>query len=507
MAGPVRVTFEPPPGVVSNETIYSIPGAWADAINVRFVDGKAETLGGYEALFPTALTGTCRNAFNWTNVLGDWNIAFGTHSKLYVFTSDVLSDITPSGLSTGASSNGASNRAWGSGTWGSGTWGTPLSSTRLRTWSLAPWGQTLLASPRFGTLYQWANDPGIHAAGITQAPDSITIMRVAAKQRICIAFGCSEELSGNFNPLCVRWSDTEDLTDWTTSSSNNAGEYILNGGGQIVAAEQVAGAFGIWTDKSLHQMFYSGGTDIFQFDLIDENCGAIGPNAVATLNGVAYWVGKDKRIRGWAGYGTKPVILESPIWRDFADNIVDAQAEKIILSSNTRFGEIWIFYPDGRDGTENSRAIFFKVTPEVLVWSKSDFARTAYCDAGVLTYPAGVDPDGAVFNHEKGTQANGDDLSWSLRSAAQYLDEAERVLQVQTFTPDFKGQEDAISMTLHTRARPQSISVTKGPYAIAPNSSKVDFRASGAIAEIAFEGTSYVRFGKPSFDTEVCGRR
>jgi len=507
MARQVRVALDPPPGIISDNTIYSIQGAWADASNIRWTEGKPETIGGYQELFATDLTGTCRNVFNWTNVLGNTNVAFGTHSKLYVFVDSVLSDITPSGLATGSADNGGTSRAWGTGTWGSGTWGTPLSSTRLRTWSLAPWGQTLLAAPRYGPLYQWSNDPAVDAAEITQSPDSITVMRVASKQRVCIAFGCNEELTGTFNPLCVRWTDNEDLTDWTTGASDNAGEYILNGGGQIVAAEQVGDAFGIWTDKSLTQMSYTGGTDIFQFDLIDENCGAIGPNAVAVLNAVSYWVGKDKRIRAWAGYGTKPVILESPIWKEFADNIVEAQAEKIVLSSITRFGEIWIFYPDSRDGTENSRSIFFKVGNEGLIWSRSSFARTAFCDAGVLTYPVGVSSAGDVYNHESGTDANGSDPTWSLRSAGQYLDESERVLMITRFIPDFKGQEDTISMTIYMRARPQSSTVTKGPYSITTSATKVDFRASGAIAEVAFSGANYNRFGKPLFDAEVCGTR
>jgi hypothetical protein len=125
----------------------------------------------------------------------------------------------------------------------------------------------------------------------------------------------------------------------------------------------------------------------------------------------------------------------------------------------------------------------------------------------VLTYPVGAHPDGAVFNHESGTGANGGDLVWSVRSAAQYLDEAERVLQVQMFTPDFKDQEDAISMTLRMRPRPQSTAVIKGPYSITTDKTKIDFRASGAIAEIEFSGINYVRFGKPSFDAILTGTR
>jgi hypothetical protein len=35
------------------------------------------------------------------------------------------------------------------------------------------------------------------------------------------------------------------------------------------------------------------------------------------MNGVAYFVGKDKRVRAWGGYGTKPIVIDCPIWKEF----------------------------------------------------------------------------------------------------------------------------------------------------------------------------------------------
>lgn len=504
----MRVPFDPPPGLASNDTIYSARGAYATADNIRWEDGRPQTIGGFAKTFATALTGVCRNAFNWSNNVGKANIAFGTNSKLYIYVDGTLADITPTGLAAGGASNGSLGYAYGMGTYGGSYYSIPQSQHKLRTWSFGAWGQTLLASPRYGTLYQWSNDTGTLAQEITEAPDIITIMRVNAKRRQVVAFGCNEELSNNFNPLCIRWCDFEILTDWTTGSADNAGEQILNGGGQIVAAEQVGDVFGIWTDKDLHQMTYVGDPDqTYQFDVVDTNCGIIGPNAICTMNGIAYWVGKDRRIRAWAGYGSKPVVVDCPIWKEFADNILEAQIDKTALSSNTKFGEIWIFYPDTRDGTENSRAVFFKVGPEGVLWSKSSLARTAFCDSGVLSYPIGVTSAGVVHNHEYGSTADGSSLSWSLTSAGQYLDEAERTLQVQSISPDFKDQENAISLTASVRARPQSTPVVKGPYTIAVDAAKKDFRFTGAIAELEFSGTGYVRFGKPTFDAIVTGQR
>jgi hypothetical protein len=503
-----RVAFDPPPGLNSNDTIYAVPGAWATATNMRWEDNRAQTVGGYTKTFASALTGSCRNVFNWSNNTGKANIAFGTHSKLYVYVDGALADITPAGLAAGSSSTGGQGSAYGMGTYGGGYYSVPASQYKLRTWSLGAWGQTLLASPRFQTLYQWSNDPGTIAQEITQAPDTIAAMRVNSKTRQAIAFGCNEELTGNYNPLAIRWCKSEDLTIWTTAADNNAGEYILSGGGQIVTGEQVGDVHGVWTDKDLYQMLYVGDPgQTYQFDIVDTNCGIAGPNAVCVMGGVAYFLGKDKRIRAWGGYGTKPVVIDCPIWKDFADNIVDLQIDKVVLSSNTKFGEIWLFYPDTRDGTENSRAIFFKIAGQGVLWSKSDFARSAFCDSGVLSYPIGVTPAGVVHNHEYGATADGSSLSWSIKSAAQYLNEAEQTLQVQRIRPDFKGQTANITLTAYVRAHPQSSATTKGPYTLATSTVKKDIRFTGAIAELEWAGTGYARFGKPTFDAIGAGSR
>ncbi|MGE5721433.1 MAG: hypothetical protein ACM3YM_03150 [Sphingomonadales bacterium] len=502
----MRVAFEPPAGIASNDTIYASPGAWADVSNLRFVDGRPQTIGGWSAMFAPALTGLCRNVFNWTNLTGVQNVAFGTHTALQVYLAGVLATITPSGLVAGSADNVAGGAGYGVGPYGIGSFSVPAAVFRLRTWSLDSWGQTLLAAPRFGTLYQWANDTGVAAAAVANAPAAMAAMLVTPERQV-LALGCSEEVSGDYNPLCIRGCDIENLTVWATASDNNGFEHVLEGGGQIVAGRMVGPVVGVWTDNALHQGTFLGNPDqTYQFDVVDENCGAVGPNAVCTLRGAAYWIGKDMQIRAWS-YGTNPQIIPCPIWKEFADNVVAAQADKIVAVSNSRFDEIWFFYPDSRDGSENSRYIAFAIAADGPKWSRGQIARSASCDAGVLTYPVGVSPAGAVYNHETGSTADGASLDWSARSAAQYLGEGETVLQVQRVRPDFKGQQAAIALTAFARAHPQAAPVIKGPFAIAPGAAKIDLRFSGAIVELQFSGTNYVRFGKPTFDAVPLGRR
>ena len=67
-----------------------------------------------------------------------------------------------------------------------------------------------------------------------------------------MAFGCNEEASGVFNPRCIRFSDIEDPTDWTSTATNNADEFILQGSGIIVGAQLVGDYIFVWTNNEMY---------------------------------------------------------------------------------------------------------------------------------------------------------------------------------------------------------------------------------------------------------------
>jgi hypothetical protein len=87
---------------------------------------------------------------------------------------------------------------------------------------------------------------------------------------------------------------------------------------------------------------------------------------------------------------------------------------------------------------------------------------------------------------------------------------------VRRIVPDFKGQAGDgiapgnIEVTLYVRDKPQSASITKGPYLLAPGTAKRDVRASGMIfsAKIAGAGDALaVRLGKIILDVVPLGER
>ena len=485
-----RFTYELdlPPGLNSDETTFSAKGRWVDGNNVRFSAGKPEVVGVFTKLNATQLTGVIWGIYPFSRS-DSVSIAYGTASKLYVGVGAAApDDRTPSGLGTG----------WDS-------------------WSFASWGETLLAAPEGGKLYEQSGTGA--ATEVTQAPDQITFMLVTPERQV-LAFGCNEEVSGTFNGRCIRGSDIEDYTDWTTSSTNNAFEHILDGGSQIIGARMVGPYVAVWTDTSLYMgQFLGDPSQTYRFDLVANGCGLVGPNAITVMNGVAYWFGGDFQLRAWAP-GSLPTIITCPIRGHMVETILPSlvQARRIHTCGINRFNEVWIHYPTPIGGYR-----YIAVCLNDGSWFRGNIARTAMVDDAILnafladnhrTTVLAASVDRYIHVHEcERTQASPEGPSWYIQSGDFYIDSSNRRVMVQRMLPNVTYQNNTINLTLFCRDRPDSSAVAKGPYAIADGATKVDFRASGKVIsfKLSDDQTNQivppVRLGKPVFDVVPLGER
>lgn len=472
------IPFTLPPGLNSDDTTFSAEGRWADGNNIRFWQGKPQAIGGNGSA-TTTLTGAVRAIFqSGLGVAGK----VATQTKLYSvgqsFTSNT--DVTPA-----AAQNAAA-------------------------WSLQPWGSILLAVPRGGTLYEQSGTS--QATEVTQAPDQITRMLVTPQRQV-LALACNEEVSGTFNGLCIRGCDLEDYTDWTTSSTNNAFEHILDSGGAIKGGDIVGAYVGVWTESVLYiGQFLGDPGQTYRFDPVSDGCGLANSEALCVAHGVAYWVGPDFQLKAWSPGGL-PYIIPCPILKDVLTNKIAGANLGVVVRANHRFDEIWIFYADARDSaTENSRYIAYSI-PEsraagAPVWFRGQLARTMMFDAGLTASGSSVimgDSSGNIYRHELDTTAP---TSCHIQSADQYFSNSQRRMMVRSFIPDFEYQSGDVALTLTVRDRPQSTAVTKGPYTVTTAMNKKDFRASGKLMSMKFSATAqYFRLGKPVFDAVPMGER
>jgi hypothetical protein len=497
-----------------DDTSFAGSGRWADGSNVRFRLGRAQVIGGWESLTSQPLTGVCRTVFPWTDNAAVLNIAFGTHSKLQLWQGGALFDITPASGFTAGAVDGAGSAGYGTGAFGMGGYGLPSTTDYFPlTWSFGAWGQQLLASPRNQTIFAWTNNTASKAAALANAPANVTNMLVAPLSGgyQVFALGCNEEVSGTFNPLCIRHSSIRNNTQWSTAASGStAREYVLTGGGRIVAGRMCGPYMLVWTSDALFLGTYVGSLiQPWRFDRVGRNCGLIGPNAAVVVGQTAFWASPDRQFYRY-GVGGQPEPIVCPIRQAFADRLAASQGDKVVASSNAEFSEIRFDYPDSRDGYENSRYLGLCVVgPDTGAWHRGEMARTAFVDAGPSLYPVGVTDAGKVYHHEKGHSADGHPFAWFIETADSYLDPESRLL-VRGVWPDFKDQAGPVTVSVAARGHPQDVERVISAPAMAPGDPKADFLISGRLFKVRFAGASAptaCRIGQPVFDVAPAGLR
>lgn len=501
--------FAPPTGLVSDDTVFSAPGRWKDASGARFYDGNWQATAGFESLTTDLLNGVCRAVFAWTDISNFLDVAFGHHLGLQVWQGGALYDITPASGFTPGSIDGTGGAGYGTGDFGVGTYGSPSTADYFPlTWSLASYETgDLYANPRNQGIFRWQQDPATPAALLDNAPAACTYI-LSTDSRQIMALGCSPEddNTGPADPLTIRFSDIEDTTDWTTTTSNNAGEVVLNGGGRIVTGRVIGPYVFVWTTVSLFLGTYVGDpTQTWRFDKVGDHCGAIGPGAPVITGQSAAWISPDAQF--WnCTLGGAPQPVACSIRKEFADNISPGQFDKIVGATISTYQEVKWFYPDARDGLENSRDI--TVSPQG--WCHGQLARTAYVDSGPADAPVGCTVAGNAYWHEKGNTADGGVLSGFIESTDFYIDEDQKALKIEGIWPNFKDQIGPLTMTVFVRENPQSVERVKGPFTLTPGMSKKSLNFSCAIARVRFDWSSapaYVRGGKQEFDAQPIGKR
>lgn len=256
---------------------------------------------------------------------------------------------------------------WGAGTWSRGTWGSSAnlaaSGQTLRIWSHDNFGEDLLINVRDEGIYYWDKTNGTSAravelSSLTGANTTPTIAKkvlVSDRDRHIIAFGCDPENNiGTQDPLLIRFSDQESLTEWNSLPTNTAGDLRLGSGSAIVNAIETRQQILVFTDTSLHTMQYLGPPFTFGINLVSENTTIAGPLAAIPVEDNVFWMGAQE----FYVYGGTVQRLPCTV-RDYVfSDINEDQLEKVTAGSNTAFSEVWWFYPSA-SSTENDRYVVY----------------------------------------------------------------------------------------------------------------------------------------------------
>tara|TARA_Y100000385_G_C13099478_1_gene643532 strand:+ start:1645 stop:3759 length:2115 start_codon:yes stop_codon:yes gene_type:complete len=297
---------------------------------------------------------------------------------------------------------------WGTDTWSRGAWGSAsdltVSGATLRIWSHDNFGEDLLINVRDGGIYYWdkssgLNNPAVLLSGLTSANRTPTIAKqvlVSDKDRHIIAFGCDPETDiGTQDPLLIRFSSQESLTDWAATITNTAGDLRIGAGSEIITAVETRQQVLVFTDVSLHAMQFLGPPFTFGINTVSENITTAGPLCAVAVNDSVFWMGR-KEFYVYAGAVKRlPCTVRDYVFSDFNEN----QIEKVSAATNTAFSEIWWFYPS-KSSEENDRYVVFNY--EQQVWYYGNLSRTCWVDRGVDELPIAASPDHYLYEHESG---------------------------------------------------------------------------------------------------------
>jgi len=245
---------------------------------------------------------------------------------------------------------------------------------------------------------QYISPRGVLVSSLTGAssvPLYQNYMLVSDTSRFVILFGTNDIGSTILDPMLIRWSDQESVTEWSPAVTNQAGSLRLSHGSQIVTALQSRQEIIIWTDSSLYNLQYLGPPYVWGNQLLSDNVSIAGPNAMAVAAGVVYWMGVDKFYKYDGQVQTLSCDLRQFIYNDI--NLL--QFDQVYSSTNEGFNEVWWFFCTA-DSNVIDRYVVYNYLEKV--WYYGSMGRTAWLDTGLRNYPIAATYDYNLVNHEEG---------------------------------------------------------------------------------------------------------
>jgi hypothetical protein len=246
-------------------------------------------------------------------------------------------------------------------------WGSPATTgigIQLRLWSQSNYGEDLVINPRGGAMYYWANNASANvydrcqiikaSTGIvtkagtitpdTTCPSLVNFVLISDSSRFTFAFGTNDP-TGTYastaqDPMQVRWSDQNTVATWTPAITNQAGGIKLSHGSQIITAIQTRQEILVFTDAALYSFQYLGAPYVWGNQLLGDNISIAGPNVVAVVNNVTYWMGADKFYVYSGRIETLPCSLRQFVF----DNINLTESYQFCSGTSEGYSEVWWFY-------------------------------------------------------------------------------------------------------------------------------------------------------------------
>ncbi len=426
-------------------------------------------------------------------------------------------------------------------------------------WSLSNFGQVLVATIANGKTFTWnagaASPLTVRASTSTSGfstsanPTATRVTLVSPTTRHLIHLGTETTIGDTTtqDDMFIRFSDQENINEYTPTSINSAGSQRLQDGTKIMGSLKAKETILVWTDNALYTMKFIGAPFTFGFEQVGTNCGLIGKNAAVEIDGAAFWMSNNGFFMFDGTVKSLPCSVEDYVY-DQADT---TKGQQVAAGINNLFTEVVWYYPSTSSEYNDQYVVFNYGEPmKGGVWYIGTEARTSWIDANVYqkpiatkfnstssgTFPAVVGQDGLgqtqLFEHEVGTdQINQDGSTTTITSFVKSYDfdiqskqkdaqgrssgpgiSGEIFLAMRRFVPDFKDLQGNAKVTLAVKRYPQQsdTNTSLSPFTITASTDKKDTRARGRFVNIKIENTDVSeswRFGTLRIDIQPDGRR
>ena len=426
-------------------------------------------------------------------------------------------------------------------------------------WSLSNFGQVLVATIANGKTFTWnagAASPltvrastGTSGFSTASNPTATRVTLVSPTTRHLIHLGTETTIGDTTSQddMFIRFSDQEDINDYTPTAINSAGSQRLQDGTRIIGSLKAKETILVWTDNALYTMKFIGAPFTFGFEQVGTNCGLIGKNAAVEIDGVAFWMSTNGFFMFDGTVKSLPCSVEDYVY-DQADT---TKGQQVAAGINNLFTEVVWYYPSTSSEYNDQYVVFNYGEPiKGGTWYIGTEARTSWIDASVYqkpiatkfnstsngTFPAIIGQDGLgqtqLFEHEVGTdQINQDGSTTTVTSFVKSYDfdiqsrqknaqgkstgpgiSGEIFLAMRRFVPDFKDLQGNAKVTLAVKRYPQQsdTNTSLSPFTINSSTDKKDTRARGRFVNIKIENTDVSeswRFGTLRIDIQPDGKR
>jgi hypothetical protein len=353
---------------------------------------------------------------------------------------------------------------WSAGFWGRGTWSSAadvaVPGANLRLWSQDNFGENLVFNVRSGGIYYWTVSSGIVSRGVNitsltnqSAPVIANQVLVSERDRHVVAFGCDPESNpGVQDPLIIRFSSQESVTDWQTRADNTAGELRIGTGSYIVGAVQTKQQIVVFTDIAMYTMQYIGPPYTFGLTEVSSNISIAGQNAAISTGDSVYWMGTGQFYMYNGTVTQMPCSVKEYVFSDI--NIY--QLAKVAAASNAAFAEIWWFYPSATSEVNDKYVVF---NYESNIWYYGTMSRTAWHDNAFAGLPIAAAQDGYLYYQESGLNDGSGDvpvpLNAYIESSVVDIGEGDQFMFASRIIPDitFRNSTTEPTATFTIKAR------------------------------------------------------